>query len=332
MKTIFLKNILTKALPLCLALSLFCACAQQAVPSDVRVAVIKGTSSIGMIKLIDEVESGEIDTNNFTFEIFASPDEVVPKVVRGDVNIAAVPPNLAAVLYNTTDGAVRAVALGTLGMLYVVEKGDTIKSVEDLRGKTIYAGFKGKSPEYDLNYILKANGMEPEKDVNIEWKSEHSETVAALVTSEDGVAILPQPFVTTALMANADVKIALDLNEEWGKTQERADIPSTLITTVVVARADFIEQNPEAVNDFFTRYAASVAFVNGNVDEAAVLVEKHDIFPADVAREAIPLCNIIYIDGAEMKEKLSGYLNILFEQNPQSVGGSLPGEEFYFVK
>ena len=301
-------------------------------PADVNIAVIKGPSSIGMIKLMDEADREEIKTNHFSFEVFASADEIVPKIAQGKIDVAAVPANLSSVLYNNTKGKVQVIAIGTLGMMYVVEGGNTITTMEDLRGKTIYAGFKGKSPEYDLNYILKENGINPEEDLIIEWKSEHTESVAALATNENAIAILPQPFVATAQMSSENIRIALDLNQEWENLQEKTDNPSALVTGVVVARTEFVEQNPGAISDFLDRYAISVEYVNNNIDEAAALVEKYNIFPIAIAQKAIPHCNINFIEGIAMKEKLVGYLSILFKQNPQSVGGALPNDEFYYIR
>lgn len=328
-----------KRLWLMICISVFCAGVLSACTNgssdpaaDVRIAVIKGPSSIGMIKLMDEADSGAVTTNNFSFEIFASADEIVPKIVRGEIDIAAVPPNLSSVIYNSTQGGVQVIAVSTLGMMYIVENGETIASLEDLRGKTIYAGFRGKSPEYDLYYILRENGIDPEKDLTIEWKSEHSECVAALAANNNAVAVLPQPFVTTAQMSNANIRIAVDLNHEWEKLQETSADPSALITGVIAARTEFIAQNPGAAADFLDRYAASVGYANTNIDETAELVGKYEIFPAAVAKKAIPYCNITYIDGLEMRDKLSGYLSFLFEQNPQSVGGALPDEAFYFAR
>jgi len=300
-------------------------------PVSANVAVIKGPSSIGMVKFMDEVDSGEITTNNFSFEIFASADEIVPQIVQGKIDIAAVPANLSSVLYNNTQGAIQVISISTLGMMYIVENGNTINSIEDLRGKTIYAGFKGKSPEYDLNYILSGNKIDPEKDIYIEWKSEHTEAVTALTTNENAIAVLPQPFVTITQMANENIRIALDLNYEWNKLQEATENPSLLVTGVIIARNEFVENNPGALADFLSHYAASVEYANSNIDETAALVGQYDIFPVAVAQKAIPYCNIAFIEGQEMKEKLSGYLSVLFEQNPQSVGGALPSDEFYFI-
>ncbi|MCL2270687.1 MAG: PhnD/SsuA/transferrin family substrate-binding protein [Treponema sp.] len=299
-------------------------------PAGVRIAVLKGPTSIGMIKLIDEADSGKT-ADNYSFEILASPDEIVPKIVQGTIDIAAVPANLSSVLYNNTRGKIRVIVISTLGMMYIVENGETIASIEDLRGKTIDASFKGMSPEYDLRYILGENGIDPEKDLTIEWRSEHAESVAALAANKTAIAVLPQPFATTAQVLNENIRIALDLNKEWEKLRKpgKAD---ALVSVVLVARSEFIEQNPAAVAGFLDRYAASVEYANNNIDETAALVEKHAIFPATVAQKAIPYCNITFIEGQEMMEKLSGYLRVLFEQNPQSVGGALPNEEFYFIR
>ena len=327
-----MKKLLSVICIITLCIGILAACAENTSPADVNIAVIKGPSSIGMIKLMDEADGGEIKTNHFSFETYPNADEIVPKIVQGKIDIAAVPANLSSVLYNNTQGKVQVIAVSTLGMLYVVENGETINSIEDLRGKTIYAGFKGKSPEYDLKYILKENGIDPEKDLTIEWKSEHTECVAALSANNNAIAILPQPFVTTAQTANENIRIALDLNREWEALQEKAENPSALITGVVIARTEFIEQNPSAITDFLDRYKGSVEYTNRNVDEAAALVGKYEIFPEIVAKKAIPYCNITFMEGQNMKEKLIGYLGVLFEQNPQSVGGALPDEDFYFCR
>jgi len=285
---------------------------------------------MGMVKFMNDCEEETITDNNYNFSIAASIDEVTPKIVQGEIDIAAVPANVASVLYNNTEGGVKVLAINTLGVLYMVESGDTIHSVEDLRGKTIYASGKGATPEYALNYILEQNGIDPAKDVTIEWKSEHSECVAALNASENAIAMLPQPFVTTAQSKNSNLRVALDLTEEWDKLQENAESPSTLVTGVVVARTEFIEQNPQAVEDFLKHYQESVDYVNKSVNEGAALVGKYDIVTEAVAQKAIPECNITFISGNEMKEKLSGYLSVLNDQNAKSIGGKLPADDFYY--
>lgn len=299
---------------------------------DVNVMALKGPTAMGMVKMMDDADSGALTSENYHFTIAAAVDEVTPKLVKGDVDIAAVPANLASVLYNNTDGGVQVLAINTLGVLYIAQNGDTIKSVADLKGKTIYASGKGATPEYALNYILSANGLDPQKDVTIEWKSEHSECVAAMAKDESAIAMLPQPFLTTAQAKNENIRVALDLTEEWEKVQEASDEKSALLTGVVVVRKDFAEENPEAVEDFLDNYKASVDFVNSDIDAGAALVGKYDIVPEAVAKKAIPECNIVYIDGSDMKTQLSGYLSVLMNENEKAVGGQLPGDDFYYSR
>ena len=216
----------------------------------------------------------------------------------------------------------------TIQFVTTADKG--IKSIADLKGRTIYAGGKGATPEYALNYILEKNGLVPGEDVTIEWKSEHAECVAALAEDADGIAMLPQPFVTTAQTKKETLRTALDLTEEWNKIQESEGTASTLVTGVTVVRTAFAKEHPEAVADFMEAYQASVSYVTENTDEAAKLIGDYDIVPEAVAKKAIPACNIVCITGDEMKEKLSGYLGVLKDQNPEAVGGELPGDDFYY--
>lgn len=300
--------------------------------APIRVMALKGPTAMGMVKLMDTSEAGAVNGNSYEFTIAASPDEVTPKLVQGEADIAAVPANLASVLYNNTEGQVQVLAINTLGVLYIVENGETVKTASDLRGKTIYASGKGSTPEYALNYILSENGIEPAKDVTIEWKSEHSECVAALAGDPSGIAMLPQPFVTTAQTKNDKLRVALDLTKEWEALQEGAENPSALVTGVVVVRSEFAAQHPEEVNAFLDSYRESVEYVNSNIDDAASLIEKYDIVPAAVAKKALPYCNITFLEGSEMKSRLSGYLKVLKEQNPKAVGGSLPSDDFYYER
>lgn len=301
----------------------------QAASEPAEVAALKGPTAMGMVQLMEQEAAG--DAPQFHFEIAASADELTPRLVQGTLDIAAVPANLASVLYNNTEGKIRVLAVNTLGVLYLVESGDTVHSVEDLRGKTIYSSGKGSTPEYALTYMLSQNGIDPETDVTIEWKSEHSECVAALAAEENAIAMLPQPFVTTAQMKNENIRVALDLTKEWEKLSSTANTAATLITGVVVARAEYVEENPEQVADFLAKYEASVEYVTTDVDGAAALVGKYDIVPEAVAKQALPQCNITFLAGEEMREKLSAYLQILFEQNPKAIGGAMPGDDFYYL-
>lgn len=292
-------------------------------PETIKVAALKGPTAMGMTKLMDDDEKENLP---YEFTIAAAADELSPLIAQGKVDIACVPANLGAVLYKKTEGKIQALAVNTLGVLYLCENDETVKSIADLKGKTIYSAGKGATPEYALNFILKSNGLE--NDVNIEWKSEHAECLAALLANENSVAMLPQPFVTTAQMKNEGVRVAIDLNDAWNDL----GLSSSLLTGIVVVRKEFAENYPEATKDFLNRYSASVKFVNENIDEAAELVGKYDIVPAAVAKKAIPNCHIVCITGDEMKSKLSGYLQVLFDQLPASVGGAMPADDFYYTK
>ncbi len=293
---------------------------------NANVAALKGPTAMGMVKMMEDHAS------EYNFTIASAIDEMTPKLVKGELDIAAVPANLASVLYNNTKGQVQVLAINTLGVLYIVENGSTVASVQDLRGRTIFASGKGATPEYALNYVLSQNGIDPEKDVTIEWKSEHSECLAALVSAEGAVAMLPQPFVTTAQMKQPGVQIVLDMNQMWDELQKGNDQTSKLITGVMVVRTEFAEQHPETVAAFMDAYQQSVAYVNENNDQAAALIGRYDIIPEAVAKVALPYCRIVYIDGQDMKTQLSGYLKVLFDQNPAAVGGALPDDAFYFQK
>lgn len=320
-----------KAISLILALALivmaFAGCAVQPKEEDVtiRIGGLKGPTSMGLVKVMEDNENGAA-ANDYAFTIAGSADEVTPKLIQGELDIAAVPANLASVLYNNTDGAVQLLAVNTLGVIYIVEKGETIQSVADLAGKTIYATGKGSTPEYALRYILAENGIDPDKDVTIEWKSEPTEVVSTLAATDGGVAMLPQPFVTVAQGTVEGLRIAVDLTQAWDALENG----SMLITGVLLVRRDFAEQHPQAIANFLKEYEASTKYVNENNADAAQLIEKFDIVKAAVAEKALPYCNITYIAGADMKAPMDGYLKVLFDQNPASVGGTLPDSDFYY--
>lgn len=299
-------------------------------PTTFRIASLKGPTTMGLVSLIDDAATGEA-RHDYQVTMYGTPDEIVPQVVQGEVDVALIPANLAAVLYNRTledDAAqIQVVAINTLGVLEVVEAGETIQSVADLAGKTIYSTGKGATPEYVLNYLLTSNGLDPATDVTVEYRSEATEVAALLAAEPGAVGVLPQPYVTVLKTQNPDVRTALSFTEEW--TKVTAD--SQLVTGVVVARTQFIEENPEAFEEFLDDYAASTEFTNANPAEAAVLIAEAGIVPAaPVAEAAIPACNITYIDGAELQAALSGYLEVLFEADPASVGESVPGDDFYY--
>lgn len=299
-------------------------------PVSVRAAALKGPTAMGLVRFMSETDAGNLADNDYSFQIVASADEVTPLIAKSEVDVAAVPANLASVLYNKTEGAVRVIAINTLGVLYVCELGDEVNTVSDLRGRTIYSAGKGATPQYALEYVLRQAGLDPDSDVTIEWKSEHAECVAALAEGAGAVAMLPQPFVTTAQAKNDQIRVALDLNREWESACEAAGQKARLITGVAVVRSEFADAHPEAVDAFLDHYRESVEYVNGNVGEAAKLVAGYGIVPETVAAKALPACNITFVAGQDMKDQLSGYLEILHGQNAQAVGGSLPGDDFYY--
>lgn len=314
-----------------LSMMIVAGCTKDADPAinetQIRIAALKGPTAIGMVKIMEDASAGDA-ANDYTFTIAGTADEISAGLIKGEFDVAAVPCNLASVLYNKTEGQVLLAGINTLGVLYIVETGDSIQSVEDLRGKTIYSTGLGTTPQYTLNYILNSYGIDPEQDVTIEYKTEATEVAAVLSEASDAVAMLPQPYVTTVIMNNDKVRIALDVAEEWDAV---SDDQSAVVTGVVVVRKEFLEGNPEAFNTFLEEYKGSTEYVNDNIKDAAALVEKFDIFKAAIAEKAIPDCNITFINGSEMKEKVSGYLTNLFEQNPKSIGGKIPAEDFYYI-
>lgn len=298
----------------------------EAVKYDVSVAALKGPTAIGMVQVMKNNKENNA-ANNYNFNIAATADVFTADLIKGDVQIAALPCNAAATLYNKSAGKVQILGINTLGVLYILDTGDSVKSVADLKGKTIYTTGKGTTPEYTLRHLLKAAGLDPDSDVTIEFKSEAAEVAAVMAqSSEDVIAMLPQPYVTTVQTSNSKARVALDVTAEWEKLEGK---DSTVVTGVIVVNTEYYKNNKAAVDQFMNEYKASVEYVNANVDAAAELVEEFDIFKAAIAKKAIPNCNITYITGEECKTKVSNYLKVLFEENPAAVGGSMPGDDFY---
>ena len=313
-----MKKLSSVLLLLCM-LTALPVCAQG---EAIQVGALTGPTAMGMVKLLEDGK----DTYEPT--ILGAADELVPLILQGKVDIASVPANLAATLYNKTEGGVTVLAVNVLGVLYIGEyNADTIRSLADLKGRTIYATGKGSTPEYFLRYVLSQNGIDPDKDVTLEWKSEPSEVVALLNAEQEGIAMLPQPYVTAAAAQLGEgFRVKLSISDEWAKLDN-----GTLCTTaVVLARKEFVEQNPEAVEQFLTELEASVIWVNENVAEAAQLCADYGIIKAPVAQKAIPKCNLVCLSGAEMQQALSGCLKVIFEENPKAVGGALPEADFYY--
>lgn len=302
----------------------------------IRIGSLKGPTSMGLVYLMDQADKGET-ANNYEFTMTAAADELLPSMLSGDLDIILIPANVASVLYNKTEGGVSVIDINTLGVLYMVSGDDTIRSMEDLKGRTVYLTGKGTTPDYVLKYLLKENGL-AETDVTLEYKSEATEVAALLAEAPEAIGVLPQPFVTAACAQNEKLSVVMDLTEQWDMVQDeegsvRDGIKSRLVTGVTVVRNGFLVEHKEAVDKFMEEHAASAAYANDHVEETAELVAAAGIIEkAPVAVKAIPKCNITYMDGGDMREALSGYLAVLCEQEASSVGGGLPGEDFYYIQ
>lgn len=294
------------------------------------VAALKGPTAMGLVQLMKRSGTAPVSTEAelpYTFTLAGSADQVSPLLIKGELDMACVPANLASNLYHKTNGEIITLAINTLGVIYIVETGETLKSLSDLAGKTMVGAGKGSTPEFGLRYLLSQNNIDPDTGLSIDWKNEHSECVAALASGVASIALLPQPFVTVAQNKIPGLRVALDLTAEW----DALNNGSGMVTGVIVARKSVVEANPEAVATFLKDYAESVDWVNGNVANAAQLIADYGIVDsAAIAEKALPHCNIVCITGSEMKSTLSGYLAALAEQEPTAVGGKVPADDFYY--
>jgi NitT/TauT family transport system substrate-binding protein len=303
--------------------------AESAEDTTIRVAALKGPTGMGMAKLMEDVTTGESEFN-CQFTITGAPEDLVGKIVNKEVDFACLPTNLASVLYNKTKGGIKLAAVNTLGVLYIMEVGNEINTVNDLKDKEIYASGQGSVPDYILKYILQENDIDYEKDVNINFSMQHAEVATTVISGDSKIALLPQPFVTTVSMKNKDARIALDITKEWEKIQGE---DSPLAMGCIVVNSEILANNKELVDKFLQQYQKSVEWVNANNEEAGKLIEKHEIMPsAAIAQKAIPNCNIVYMSASDSKETLQKLYEILFDFNPTAVGGKLPDGDFYYQK
>ena len=292
----------------------------------INMAVLPGVSSLGAIWLMENAGNDETE-NDYIVEIMGSPEEIPPHIVRGSMDIAAVPTNLASILYNQTDGGVRVLALSTLGVLHLVDTTGEIHSIEDLRGRTVHLSGMGAAPEFAFSYVLRQNGLEPGADVFLEFHAMQPQIAASLEQGVAEIALLPEPFATTVLMNNPDVRHALDLSVEWSRVQP----DYALVMTAIIVRTEFLEEHPEAVAAFMRDFERSINFVNTNVAEAAELAVSFELIPnVNIAMQTIPRSNQVFIKGERMQRYMHGYLSVLYAQLPASVGGALPDDDFYF--
>ena len=325
-----MKKFITVLLAVFMAVTLMTGCKKDepapapAVKYDVNFGVLKGPTGIGASYLLEKNSTGEA-LNNYNVTLSSEATEMVSRVASGSLDIAAVPTNVASSLYNKTNGGVKIIALNTAGVLYILEKGNSINSVADLYGQTIYAPGQGSNPEYVLKYILTSNGLTPGQDVFIEFMD------SAFITSNAasgnvGVCMLPVPAATTVLVKNSDMRSALNLSEEWDKLNNG----STLTMGCIVVRTEYYENNKQAVEQFLKEYEESINYVKNNVQEGAALCEKYEIVAsAAIAAKAIPDANLIFVAGKDIRPTIEGYYQVLFDADPKSIGGKLPGDDFY---
>ena len=322
------KKLLSLLLSAALLLSVLACGASAKTSAAVRIAGLKGPTTMGLVNLLEMEKKGTASLD-YDLQLYGAADEIVPKLIKGELDMAAIPANLAATLYQKTNGGIQVMAVNTLGVLYVVEKGDTVHSFADLKGRTILSTGKGTTPEYVLRYLLKKNGLDPDKDVKIEYYSEASEVTAQMAaTKKDAIAVLPQPYVTAAQVKDSSLRVVLDLTKEWNKVCD-----TQLITGVTVVRKAYAEAHPEVVTAFLNDYKQSVDAANNDLDGTAALCERVGVVAkAAIAQKALPKCNIVCRTGAEMQKDVAAYLQVLYDASPAAVGGKLPDSGFYWTK
>lgn len=290
----------------------------------INVAVIKGPTGVGMASLMEKDANTQTEYD-YNFQLLSGPEQTVALLTNKTVDIAAMPTNLAA-NFNGKGGDVTVLAVNTLGVLYILDSTGEVTDINSLKGKTIYSTGKGSNPEFILNYVLEKNGIDPEEDLTIEYLTDNTELSSKLVSDDIKIAMVPEPLVSTVTAKNKDLKVVMDMTEEW----KNAGGSGELMMGCVAVRNEFLENSPNAVADFMKEYEASIAACE-DVDAAAALCVKHEIIAAEpIAKNAIPRCNLVFVTGEDMKTKLSGYLSVLYQANPNSIGGQLPDENFYY--
>lgn len=324
------KKILSLLLAAALLLLPACGATAKGMSAEgpVRIAGLKGPTTMGLVNLLDMEQQGTAALD-YDLQLYGTADEIVPGLIKGELDMAAIPANLAAALYQKTKGGIQVMAVNTLGVLYVVEKGDTVHSMADLAGRTILSTGKGTTPEYLLRYLLEKNGLDPDKDVKIQYCSEATEVTAQMAAAQkDAIAVLPQPYVTAAGMKDPSLRVALDLTAEWDKVSD-----SQLVTGVTVVRTQYAQEHTDVVEAFLQEYAQSVRTANTDLDRTAALCEQQGVVAkAAIAKKALPACNIVCRTGDEMQKDVSAYLSVLCAADPAAVGGKLPDEGFYWKK
>ncbi|MBP8989235.1 MAG: ABC transporter substrate-binding protein [Clostridia bacterium] len=296
--------------------------------ATLRLAALKGPTGIGLVKLMADHDAG-LTRYDYTFSLSATPDDVVALVSSGQVDIAALPTNVAAILYQKTNQSIQLLAVNTLGVLYILENGDRVHSIEDLAGRTLFATGQGAVPEYVIRELLEKAGIADQ--VTVTYKTEHEELATLAAADKVDLVMLPEPFVTSVLNKNKKMRIALDLTSAW-KSMHQNENQSELAMGCMIVNKEFAKKYPQAIATFLEEYKESVDFVNQNPQKAGEWVAQYGIMgDAKLAAQAIPNCHIVCISGEDMKPILEPFFKILYAANPASIGGSLPDDEFYYI-
>ena len=285
----------------------------------VNIGVLKGPTGMSAAWLMDQNDQ-KLSANEYNFTVAGTPDAITGQLINGDMDIAALPTNAISALYNKTEGKISVLGVNALGVLYILENGNSINSVSDLAGKTVLASGKGSTAEYLLNYILEKNGVIAE----IVWAAEHSEAATLALKGDYDTVMLPEPFVTNVTAKSDAFRVALDLTEEWEALGN-----GELTMGGIAVRTAFLEEHPDAVKAFVDEYGKSVAFTNSQPEDAAKLIAKYEIAAEEVAKNAIPRCNIVWLHGKDYKAVLENFLGVVYNANPAGIGGKMPGDDFY---
>lgn len=285
----------------------------------VNIGVLKGPTGMSAAWLMDQNDQ-KLSANEYNFTVAGTPDAITGQLINGDMDIAALPTNAISALYNKTEGKISVLGVNALGVLYILENGNSINSVSDLAGKTVLASGKGSTAEYVLNYILEKNGVIAE----IVWAAEHSEAATLALKGDYDIVMLPEPFVTNVTAKSDAFRVALDLTEEWEALGN-----GELTMGGIAVRTAFLEEHPDAVKAFVEEYGKSVAFTNSQPEDAAKLIAKYEIAAEEVAKNAIPRCNIVWLHGKDYKAVLENFLGVVYDANPAGIGGKMPGDDFY---
>ncbi len=297
---------------------LLTACGATAEKAKINIAVLKGPTGMGAASLMDKNDKGET-ANEYAFTIAGAPDAITAQLITGELDMAALPTNTIAMLYQKAQGAVQVLAVNTLGVLYVMEKGDTVHSLNDLADKAVVSAGQGTTAEAVANRLFP-------KDTAVDYVSEHAEAIAQAVAGKYDLVLVPEPFVTSLLAQDAGFRVAINLTEAWEATGA-----GKLPMGGIAVRRAFAKEHPEAVEAFLAEYADSVDFANANPKDAAALIEQYDIMKAAVAEQAIPRANMVCMTGPEMKEALTAFYTALQADNAALIGGAMPGDDFYYA-